>query len=67
MKFLSSEEGQRLSYWGERGKNWTMNPKGYPEFKVNIGDESVVKKVGIKWFGIFANSSITEGLFDYKP
>lgn len=67
MKFLSSQEGQRLSYWGEEGKYWTMNPKGFPEFKVNTGDEAFLEKEGMKWCGIFANNAITEGLFNYAP
>lgn len=67
MKFLSSEEGQRLSYWGKEGQHWTMNPEGYPEFKINTGDDTALVKEGMKWSGLFANNAITEGLFNYNP
>lgn len=67
MKFLSSEEGQRLSYWGEEGRYWKMNREGYPEFRVNTGDDTVLVREGMKWCGLFANSAITEGLFNYNP
>ncbi len=67
MKFLSSEEGQRLSYWGIEGRHWTMNPAGYPEFRINTADEAALVKEGVKWSGLFATNAITEGLFNYNP
>ncbi len=67
MKFLSSEEGRRLSYWGIEGRHWTMNPAGYPDFKINTADEAALVKEGIKWSGLFATDAITEGLFNYNP
>lgn len=67
MKFLSSKEGQRLSYWGEEGRHWTMNSNGYPEFSINTGDDKALVSEGMKWSGLFANNAITEGLFNYNP
>ncbi|RAP74684.1 extracellular solute-binding protein [Paenibacillus montanisoli] len=33
MRFLRSEEGQRLTVWGIEGVHWNLSPKGYPVFK----------------------------------
>jgi putative aldouronate transport system substrate-binding protein len=67
MEFLLSEEGQRLSYWGREGIDWTWNSDGYPEFKYNNNNDAEVSKLGAQWWGRLGHSNVTEGLNQYVP
>jgi len=66
LKYLASDEGKKLVMFGIEGKDWKMNPEGYPEFNYNPNDSDYVNSQGLKWY-YFYSDAIVEGLRAYVP
>jgi putative aldouronate transport system substrate-binding protein len=66
LKYLASDEGKKLVMFGIEGKDWKMNPEGYPEFNYNPNDGDYVNSHGLKWY-YFYSDAIVEGLRAYVP
>ena len=68
IQFLASEKGQRLAQWGIEGQDYKMSPDGgYPIFKYDTSDAAIQKKMGVSFWGLFADSGITEDIARYQP
>ncbi|WP_199619330.1 extracellular solute-binding protein [Paenibacillus alkalitolerans] len=67
LKYMFSEEGWRLGQWGVEGKDWTWNPKGYPEFTYDPADLETIKKKGVYWWGVPWETGVGMALSSYKP
>ncbi len=67
MKFMFSAEGQKLGLWGIEGRDWRMNPKGYPEFTYPTQDTNLLQEQGYYWWGKMSGSAVLEGLRNYAP
>ncbi|WP_274652125.1 extracellular solute-binding protein [Paenibacillus humicola] len=66
LQYLASDEGKKLVMWGVEGKQWHMDPKGYPVFNYNPNDGDYVNSQGLKWY-YFYSDAIAEGLRAYVP
>lgn len=67
IQFMRSDEGMRLGDWGLEGEDYTMAEGGYPVFKYNTNDMDVVKRDGEVYWGLLADTYITQGLARYQP
>lgn len=61
LQFMFSEEGRRIPSWGVEGKDWTMNPDGYPEFKYDRLSQTDINERGLNAW-IFGTDNVTDGL-----
>ncbi|WP_308637444.1 extracellular solute-binding protein [Paenibacillus silvisoli] len=70
MRYLRSEEGQRLTVWGIEGEHWNLSPKGYPVFtepflqEKNDNYDRWVQKYGVAAWSFGAHGNI-ENLATY--
>ena len=67
MKYMFSEEGQRLGLWGIENEDWTLDPEGYPKFNYPTQDNTVMLEKGVFWWGLLSGSAVNEGLKNYDP
>ncbi|MBW7462489.1 hypothetical protein K0U00_51405, partial [Paenibacillus sepulcri] len=67
IEYMRSDEGTRLGDWGIEGEDYKMADGGYPVFSYNTNDLDVVKKNGFVYWGLLADTYITQGLARYQP
>lgn len=66
LKYLYSDEGWKTAQWGIEGKDWNMNPAGYPEFTFDMNDLETLKKKGVYWWGVPTETGVGMALSGYK-
>lgn len=66
IKYMSSEEGQKLTWWGIEGKHWNWHPDGYPEFTYDINDPDSDANLAVGRWNLVSNSVIS-ALRTYDP
>jgi len=66
LKYLYSEEGWRTAQWGIEGKDWNMNPAGFPEFTFDMNDVEALKQKGVYWWGVPTETGVGMALSGYK-
>jgi putative aldouronate transport system substrate-binding protein len=68
MKFMHSDEGQKLALWGIEGKDWSMDKGGkYPKFTYDHIDDALRKEKGVYYWGLLIGSATTELSGNYIP
>ncbi len=67
IEFMRSDAGTRLGDWGIEGEDYELAEGGYPVFKYNTNDMDVVKQNGFVYWGLLADTYVTQGLARYQP
>jgi putative aldouronate transport system substrate-binding protein len=68
LKYMYSEEGQKLGLYGIKGEDWDWNEaEKYPVMKYDFNNAEIQKKMGVVWWGLIGSSGVNEALQRYTP